>query len=148
MDLSKYIAWNEIDEDRFWRALHNNLFHVGSRSILEEPDIKPETDYDFMAEWSFEMEEFITKLGFDKKGINFSYMDDATHSVWTHPLQNVQIVLKHPAHYLNCVKMWNVFRNNPVFFREYFWKSNPDEDISQDVVRERINEFLKFVAIK
>lgn len=148
MDLSRYLnpGWSDLDDEQMWRMLHNNLVFVGSRSVLQEPDIKPETDYDFMAEWSFEMEAWLTKIGFDQKIMNIEYMDFATTQVWIHPFVNAQVVLKYPKHYLNCVKMWNVFKNNPVFFREYFWKSNPDETISRDLVRKRINAFLIFIG--
>lgn len=149
IDLTAYLnPWDEFAEERLFRQLHNNLYFVGSRAILQHPDINENTDYDFMEKNTPEFVEWLNKIGFEQKVIDHKYMDKATASVWQHPIVNVQVVLKKPEHFEACREMWSVFRDNPLLFREYFWKSNPDKDIDQDVVRERIERFLDVFSVK
>jgi hypothetical protein len=121
------------------------FYHTGSRSVLS--DVPETTDWDFMCEDTDDNLLYLKDNGFYMMPISVDYMDDATSGVWYHPdaPNSVQVVTKKMQYWKTCIKMWDVFKTNPILFRDYFWKSYKRNPLERDVVRKRINAMLIFI---
>lgn len=124
---------------------------VGSRKIMHQSDLKPETDYDFIGLYSTENRAFIDSLSFRSTPPSGTsgYFDESTAAIHFHTGYNIQIVLKHSADWEAVQEMWELFSENPEFYRKYFWKSYPGETVNihvkQKQIKERINLLLALI---
>lgn len=123
----------------------SGFYATGSRYVMGS--VPETTDWDFMCEDTDDNNRYLLENGFYQKTIDDTYMDDASVGVWYHPdaPTMVQVVTKKSDHWKTCIRMWDIFKTNPMLYRDYFWKSNPRNPVDRNVVRERINAMMKFI---
>lgn len=102
-------------------------------------------DYDYSAEYSIEIEQFINSIGFTQK-FDTMYCDDNTVSVYELIDENgkFQVALKRDiksfVEVFNAIPIW--------YYYHYLWKSNPNSYFKPGDIRNHFNMFYKLQGLK
>lgn len=102
--------------------------------------IKEDTDYDYYATYTPELEEYLSRNGFDATDFVKALEDSGSYSLDDEALtimerDDVQVVLRNDAEFYRAV-----FDNiEPWFYKQYLWKSSGESTVQRDRIQEIFN---------
>lgn len=146
INYEQYLVPSTQDEEL--ELIKSRFQLVGSRSIIPDFLLKPETDYDFIGEATVDNIRFLESNLFFNKTMNPGYMDIATTHVYTNFSHMIQVTLKSTEYWKSVQEMYTILSNNPDLYKKYLWKSYGGGAVTtQDQVRKRIELLLQFIRI-
>lgn len=138
----------DLNIQEMYDTLISHVPQCGSRYVLSYShldELRHDTDYDFyVSSTDKENIDLLKQLGFEYFPFPQQYNDVASIGLYSKVVNGIrfEVVMKRPEYMKALETLWSHLANNPVVFKNHFWKRNSH----RDQIRDRINKFLESLS--
>lgn len=137
----KNYAARKCNAIELYALLNEHATPCGSRSVLENMDLDPNTDYDFFisqSEQSSFKEFLMNTISNDHEYLEFPPSYRGIDTIGLYRIRegdiNFEITVKRDEYIHAIHKMWNVLQSDPELFERKFWKKKVQrKDIQKNI---------------